>query len=263
MRLAAALTTAGVMLLVLLPLGVALVVAGNQMIGVTKDVVLLLQEDQANGKSELADGWQRLREDFNQLDPEWRERLAVISKQAAEGMVKRVPEKTVGLVQDAVNAVVGLVVMTLALYYLLLDGVKILKEVKELTPLDDVEEDALIEEFGKVCRGVVVGTVVAAMVQALLAGIGFFVAGVENVPLLMVLTMIFAFIPFVGASGRRDRRGGLACPQRQLYDRHPTFHLHRGGRLHLRQPDPCVHYREPGKDEPARRVHHSDRSDPN
>ncbi len=42
---------------------------------------------------------------------------------------------------------------TLTLYYLFLDGDMIIEEVKELTPLDNAEEDALVEQFGKVCRG--------------------------------------------------------------------------------------------------------------
>jgi predicted PurR-regulated permease PerM len=46
---------------------------------------------------------------------------------------------------------------------------------------------------------VIVGTVVAARAQALMAGVGFFFAGVPNVLLLMAVTMFFAFIPFVGA----------------------------------------------------------------
>lgn len=200
-RTAAALTTSGVMLLVLLPLGISLLIAGNQMISVTRDLVQLLQQDGQGNDSELAGQWGRMREAFSNLPLDWQERLTTVSRQAAEGIVKRVPEKTMSLVQDAVNALIGMIVTTLALYYLLADGDTILKEFKELTPLEDAEQDALVEEFGKICRGVVVGTVVAALVQALLAGIGYYFAGLSNVPLMIVLTMILAFIPFVGAGG--------------------------------------------------------------
>ena len=96
-------------------------------------------------------------------------------------------------------AFVGLVVTSLGLYYGLVDGDKILRLGKDLSPLDESVEDALVENFGRVCRGVVMGTMVAAFTQAVLAGLGFWMAGVSNVLLLMVATMVFAFIPFLGA----------------------------------------------------------------
>ena len=74
-----------------------------------------------------------------------------------------------------------------------------MEETKRLSPLEDEDVQALFEQFEKVCRGVILGTVVSALAQAVLAGIGFAVAGVPNVLLLMAVTMFFSFIPFLGA----------------------------------------------------------------
>ncbi|MGI9457268.1 MAG: AI-2E family transporter, partial [Aeoliella sp.] len=207
-RTAATLTTLAIMLLFLLPLGAALVIAAQQMVEVTNDVLVLAHFGREGQVSGLADEWEqvkdsllveRLVEWYADLEDEWKMRLQTIGTQAADGVVKKASQTTVGLVGDVVGFLVGMVVTALTLYYLFIDGDMILKEVKELSPLGDDEEDALVEQFGKVCRGVVVGTVVAALVQAVLAGIGFFFAGVPNIPLLMTVTMIFAFIPFFGA----------------------------------------------------------------
>ena len=53
------------------------------------------------------------------------------------------------------------------------------------------------------------GTVLSALAQAILAGIGFGIAGVPNIWLLMMVTMVFAFVPFLGA--------GLVCTCVAIY----------------------------------------------
>ncbi len=203
-RTAAMLTTVGILLLFLLPLGAALVLAGIQMVDVSAEVVQLVKGE----PSELEDEWKQIKESplvtkaverYEQLSETQQKRLQTLVAEGTDGFVKQVYQKTFGLVGNIIGAMIGMVVTALTLYYLFVDGERILEEVKSLTPLDDAEEDALVDQFGKVCRGVVTGTVVAALVQALLAGIGFFFVGVPNLPLLMTLTMICAFIPFFGA----------------------------------------------------------------
>jgi predicted PurR-regulated permease PerM len=51
---------------------------------------------------------------------------------------------------------------------------------------------------GKTIRGVVYGILGTALVQAILAGIGFFIAGVPGAALLALLTFFFSVIPVVG-----------------------------------------------------------------
>ena len=49
-------------------------------------------------------------------------------------------------------------------------------------------------------RAVVVATLLSAFVQGLLAGLGFYVAGVGSVFLLTALSMLLTLVPFVGAA---------------------------------------------------------------
>jgi predicted PurR-regulated permease PerM len=72
--------------------------------------------------------------------------------------------------------------------------------MRRLSPLDDEHEKELIQEFERVSRAVVVATLSAALVQGLLAGFGFYIAGLDNVFLLSMLTVCFAMIPFFGAA---------------------------------------------------------------
>ncbi len=93
-----------------------------------------------------------------------------------------------------------LAIMTLAFYYFLIDGPAMVRTVMRLSPLDDRYEQQLVDEFDAISRAVVVATLLSAFVQGVLAGLGFWVAGIESVFLLTVLTMILALVPFLGAA---------------------------------------------------------------
>ena len=56
----------------------------------------------------------------------------------------------------------------------------------------------LLEVAGKTIRGVVYGILGTALVQAVLAGIGFLIAGVPGAALLALLTFFFSVVPVVG-----------------------------------------------------------------
>lgn len=90
-------------------------------------------------------------------------------------------------------------IMMVAVYFFLLDGPKMIEAFKFLSPLDDRHEQKLIEEFGTVSRAVVVATLAAALAQGILAGIGYYFAGVDAVFLLTMLTTVLALVPFIGA----------------------------------------------------------------
>jgi predicted PurR-regulated permease PerM len=90
-------------------------------------------------------------------------------------------------------------VTVISTYYFLADGPWMVRKIMHLSPLDDSYEEQLFEEFVRVTRAVVVATLLSAVVQGLLAGLGFTLLGLPAVFLLMGLTMFLAMIPFVGA----------------------------------------------------------------
>lgn len=96
---------------------------------------------------------------------------------------------------------IGVVVMTLAVFYFFLDGPAMIRSISRLLPLNDDYEIELLEKFSEVSRAVVVATVLSAVVQGVLAGIGYWFAlpGGSPVVLLTVVTTALAMVPFVGA----------------------------------------------------------------
>ena len=110
------------------------------------------------------------------------------------------PPAALSTTQYVAGFLIGLGVMIISLYYFLADGPGMIRTVMRLSPLDDKYERQLVEQFDDMTRAVVVATLLSAFVQGLLAGIGFYFAGLPSVFLLTALAMLFAMIPFVGTT---------------------------------------------------------------
>jgi predicted PurR-regulated permease PerM len=105
-------------------------------------------------------------------------------------------------VQSAIGILVGLAILVIALYYFLADGPAMIRTAMHLSPLDPAYEKELLERFGEVSRAVVVATLLSAVVQGALAGLGYLFALPPTAPifLLTALTMVTSMVPFVGAA---------------------------------------------------------------
>lgn len=98
------------------------------------------------------------------------------------------------------SLVLGTAIMIIGLYFFLLDGPGMIEAFKGLSPIDDEHEQELVSEFSKISRAVVLATLLSALAQGLLAGIGFYFVGLDSVFLLTVLSAVLAMVPFVGAA---------------------------------------------------------------
>lgn len=97
-----------------------------------------------------------------------------------------------------VRTIFGGVILLVATFFFFLDGPVMIKNMMHLSPLDDRYEEELLLEFDRISRAVVLATLLSALVQGLTAGIGYYFAGMESLPLLIMLTCMFALVPFVG-----------------------------------------------------------------
>lgn len=94
----------------------------------------------------------------------------------------------------------GMIIMLIALYYFLVDGRDMLESIAQLTPLDRKYSAELGNDFVNLTGAVVMSMLLAAGVQGLLAGIGYWLFGVPAIFLLTLLTTLFAMLPLVGAT---------------------------------------------------------------
>lgn len=94
----------------------------------------------------------------------------------------------------------GLLVFVFAVFFWFAEGPQIIRSLMQLSPLEEKYVAELLREFEVLVRAVVAGSLISAVVQALLAGIGYWLAGMESVFLLVAATALMGMVPFVGAS---------------------------------------------------------------
>jgi predicted PurR-regulated permease PerM len=194
-RVAAALMTIGVVLLVLLPVGALISLLLRQALEAAAYIRSALAE---GGVEELV---HRLPDGLERWILDLTERLPVdgdaLSEQAAAGgwtLARVLGDLLTGLSW----AIFGLAMMLIAYYLLLLDGPRLLRWIGSISPLPAARTGELFAEFRQVGRSVVGSTLVSAAAQAAVAVIGYLIAGVPNPIFFGFVTLLVALIPAIG-----------------------------------------------------------------
>jgi predicted PurR-regulated permease PerM len=205
-RVAAALTTASILLMVLVPLLVLLVEAGREAEALYRKAVDNSSRTETPSDKESTPDVIRLADWATNEIVRFGDRfgIAVDAKDLEANITKWVQEFLAPLALRTTRFVgetlVGLAVMVLAAYYFFADGAVMVQAIRRLSPLEGNRTQELLDQFDDVTRAVVVATLLSAFVQGLLAGFGFYVAGVGSLFLLTALSMLLTLVPFVGAA---------------------------------------------------------------
>ena len=96
--------------------------------------------------------------------------------------------------------VLNLFVMLYAMFFFFRDGHKILERIFYYTPLSDEDETRMLSQLASITRATVKGTLVIGVIQGALAGIAFWVTGIEGAALWGTIMTILSIIPGIGAA---------------------------------------------------------------
>ena len=97
-------------------------------------------------------------------------------------------------------AVLRFFVMLFILFFMLRDGRMWFARAVSLIPLEKQRRNRLLSRLGKVLRAVVYGCGLTALVQGVLVGIGFAVAGLPGYVVFGVVAAVCGLLPFGGAA---------------------------------------------------------------
>jgi len=189
-RLAAGITTTVVLLIVLAPIGVVMYKAA-----VEADVFLA-------GKK----GPQLDRETLDRVVANINDRFPIdLSSEQVIATAREKAKEWFGPVAGRASGFVGnlmiqSLVTVLALYYFLADGPLMITALARLIPLDHKYQEQLGVRFVDVTRAVASASIVAALTQGILLGIGYYFAGLKGLYLLVILTMFASFVPLIGSA---------------------------------------------------------------
>jgi len=90
--------------------------------------------------------------------------------------------------------------MMIALYFLLVDGGRLVEWIEQVSPLRRGQTTELLNEFRTVTKAVLTSSVLTAGVQALAAMVGYFIARVPVPLFFTAVTFVFALIPAIGGA---------------------------------------------------------------
>lgn len=104
-----------------------------------------------------------------------------------------------GVVTFALQAALGTALVLFLVFYLLLDGPDFVVWIRETIPLPPEVTDELFAKIDAMTWGVVIGHISVAILQALIAGVGLWLAGIPNVVFWTFVMAVLALLPLIGA----------------------------------------------------------------
>lgn len=189
-RAAAGITTTVIMLIVLIPTVMVVYLGAHDAVQLMRGTDRVHFEPRSFDRLiEQVNSWFSL-----QLDPkEIRQALGT----KINDWLGPIASKTPAVLLDFL---IGCFVLILAIYYFLADGQQMLSTVTKLIPLEQHNQQRLIGEFEEISRAVVGAHLLGGLAIAIAVGIGFSIAGISSVFLLMMLTFLGSMVPIVGTA---------------------------------------------------------------
>jgi predicted PurR-regulated permease PerM len=104
-----------------------------------------------------------------------------------------------GMVTATWSAVVQMVMMLIAFFFFLVDGPKLVDWFEDVLPLGRGQTRRLLLDFRRVSVAVIVSSAATAAIQAVVALVGYLIARVPNPIFFAIVTLFVALVPAVGA----------------------------------------------------------------
>ncbi len=115
----------------------------------------------------------------------------------ARGISQYMLDASTVLVGNMAKLLLRFFLMIFMVFYFLVEGSAIVHKLKYLAPLRTHQEDILIDSMQRVARAVLFGSVLIAVLQGLVGGLGLYIVGIP--PLFWGTMMgLAAFIPIIG-----------------------------------------------------------------
>jgi predicted PurR-regulated permease PerM len=93
-----------------------------------------------------------------------------------------------------------LFVMVYAMFFFFRDGPRIIEKIFYYMPLSPRDEELLLERLTSVTRATIKGTLVIGIIQGALAGLGFWVAGIDGAAFWGTIMAVLSVVPGIGAA---------------------------------------------------------------
>lgn len=119
---------------------------------------------------------------------------------ASGSLIQWMSAQAIDVVGGAARATLNLVISFFALYYMLLSAERSWRVFRRVLPFSEDTADELRTRFYSVTHATLLGTMLTAVLQGTLIGVGFRVVGIPNAALWGVVTGVCSILPVLGSA---------------------------------------------------------------
>jgi len=201
-NLSAALTCLLISVVVLLPLTVISIGISKQAVGLYQNILTGFEQRSVNdflfGEGVIPSTMKYFSEYFKvDIDlPLIKEKVLTFAK-STSGNILRIINNLIG---DLFSFIFDLLIMMIVAFGLLIKGEALKDYIFELSPLPNDQEQTILTKFNQMNYVTLVCNGIGGVIQGLLAGVAFWLAGIDSILLWTVLMILVAFIPLIGIS---------------------------------------------------------------
>ncbi len=107
-------------------------------------------------------------------------------------------EQARAITADMLKILISFFFMLLVIYYLLIDGDKLIQFIIKISPLPNEQDEKLIKKFKDMGGAILIGNGLGGIIQGIIGGIVFSLFGIKSPFLWGVLMSLLAFLPILG-----------------------------------------------------------------
>jgi predicted PurR-regulated permease PerM len=107
-------------------------------------------------------------------------------------------EQARAIASNTLAFLINFFMMLMVIYFLLLDGDKLVAYIIDLSPLPTDQEQKLIGKFRDIAGAILIGNGLGGFIQGVLGGIVFWIFGLPSAFLWGVIMGLLAFLPIIG-----------------------------------------------------------------
>ncbi len=196
-NLASGITVAGIILLILVPLSILIGIVVSQAINVGQSVTPWVHSF-INEPSAATKYLEKL-PFYEQILP-YRDFIVHKAGQLVGTVSSFLIESLSSATRLTVNALFGTVIMLYVMFYFLTTGNILLEKILYYLPLEDKDEQLLLNRFTSVAGATIKSTLIIGILQGLLCGIGFNIAGIEASVFWGTVMGVMSIVPAFGTA---------------------------------------------------------------
>lgn len=197
---AAAVTVLILFLLIVGPLGAFLGVAVQQALNVSERAIPWAQEHFGTASTFDARAWLVQRFPALAAHVPSQEHIVASVGTAAKAAGGFLVASASRMTAETAVFLLNLFVTLYGMFYFLRDGGTLLERLLYYMPLSNEEEALMMQRFVSITRATVKGTLVIGVIQGTLAGIAFWVAGIDGSAFWGTMMVVLSIVPGIGAA---------------------------------------------------------------